>query len=125
MHFLPADFIYSGLRIAQVRVIFQLPSHYPVKLSQPLAYIEWFTPFRTPNKLDGYYHVSRSTRKIAGKDGPYSDVVPVARIVRNPMIIPEKWGHDSKFLETRTLMDTLFVCFNWTYETAFQCKVVL
>ncbi|KAJ7817000.1 hypothetical protein B0H13DRAFT_2242347 [Mycena leptocephala] len=48
-----------SLRIAQVRVIFQLPSHYPVKLSQPLAYIEWFTPFRTPNKLDRYYHVGR------------------------------------------------------------------
>ncbi|KAJ7870405.1 hypothetical protein B0H13DRAFT_2556335 [Mycena leptocephala] len=87
-----------GLRIAQVRVIFQLPGHYPVKSSQPLAYIEWFTPFRTPNKLDGYYHVSRSTRKIAGKDGPYADVVPVDRIVRNAMLIPEKWGHDSKFL---------------------------
>ncbi|KAJ7914800.1 hypothetical protein B0H13DRAFT_1611203, partial [Mycena leptocephala] len=87
-----------GLRIAQVRVIFQLPGHYPVKSSQPLAYSEWFTPFRTPNKLDGYYHVSRSTRKIAGKDGPYADVVPVDRIVCNAMLIPEKWDHDLKFL---------------------------
>ncbi|KAJ7865894.1 hypothetical protein B0H14DRAFT_2182599, partial [Mycena olivaceomarginata] len=52
-----------GLRIAQVRIIFQLPTTYPVKSSKPLAYVEWFTPFRTPTKRDGYYHVSRSTRK--------------------------------------------------------------
>ncbi|KAJ6592687.1 hypothetical protein B0H19DRAFT_1204841 [Mycena capillaripes] len=52
----------QGLRVAQVRVIFQLPVHYVVKSSQPLAYIEWFTPLRAPNQLDGYYHVSRSTR---------------------------------------------------------------
>ncbi|KAJ7716992.1 hypothetical protein B0H16DRAFT_1898115 [Mycena metata] len=86
-----------GLRIAQVRVIFQLPSHYPVKSTQPLAYIEWFTPLRTPNTLDGYYHVNRSTRKISGQDGPYSEIVPVDRIVRNAMLIPYQFDQDKKF----------------------------
>ncbi|KAJ7723149.1 hypothetical protein B0H16DRAFT_1431101 [Mycena metata] len=86
-----------GLRIAQVHVIFQLPTHYPVKSAQPLAYIEWFTPLRTPNAIDGYYHVNRSTRKISGKDGPYAKIIPVDRIVRNAMLIPHTFGQDSKF----------------------------
>lgn len=90
--------ILLGLRVAQVHVIFQLPAHYRTKTSQPLAYIEWFTPFRTPNTVDGYYHVSRSTRKIRGADGPYAEIITADRIVRSAMLIPQKWGQDSKFL---------------------------
>ncbi|KAJ7666586.1 hypothetical protein DFH06DRAFT_1126680 [Mycena polygramma] len=52
----------EGLRVAQVKVIFQVPSHYP-GVKQPLAYIEWFTPLRTADSLDGYYHLSRSSRR--------------------------------------------------------------
>ncbi|KAJ7160307.1 hypothetical protein C8R46DRAFT_830620, partial [Mycena filopes] len=77
-----------GLRIAQVRVIFQLPGHYPVKSTQPLAYIEWFTPLRAPDDVDGYYHVTRSTRRITHMDGPYAEIIPVDRIVRNAMLVP-------------------------------------
>ncbi|KAJ6496933.1 hypothetical protein DFH09DRAFT_945689 [Mycena vulgaris] len=88
---------HKGLRIAQIRVIFQLPSTYPTKFPQPLAYIEWFAPLRTPNNVDGYYHISRSTRKMRGQDGPYAEIIPVDRIARNAMLIPEKWGQDSKF----------------------------
>ncbi|KAJ6629824.1 hypothetical protein B0H10DRAFT_2172932 [Mycena sp. CBHHK59/15] len=51
-----------GLRVAQVKVIFQIPKHYPVNSGSPVAYIEWMTPFRTPDPLDGYYHLSRSSR---------------------------------------------------------------
>ncbi|KAJ7751238.1 hypothetical protein DFH07DRAFT_745544 [Mycena maculata] len=87
----------QGLRVAQVRVIFQLPTHYPVKSAQPLAYIEWLTPLRAPNELDGYHHVSRSTRKVSGRDGPYAEIITVDRIVRNAMLIPRKWDQDSKF----------------------------
>ncbi|KAJ7443260.1 hypothetical protein FB451DRAFT_1056990, partial [Mycena latifolia] len=87
----------QGLRIVQVRVIFQLPSTYPVKSPHPLAYIEWFTPLRTPNAVDGYYHISRSTRKNRGQDGPYAEIITVDRIARNAMLIPEKWGQDTRF----------------------------
>ncbi|KAJ7274667.1 hypothetical protein C8J57DRAFT_1062559 [Mycena rebaudengoi] len=86
------------LRVAQVHVIFQLPAHYRTKTSQPLAYIEWFTPFRTPNTVDGYYHVARSTRKIRGADGPYAEIITADRIARSAMLIPQKWGQDTKFL---------------------------
>ncbi|KAJ7135978.1 hypothetical protein C8R44DRAFT_530934, partial [Mycena epipterygia] len=74
----------QGLRVAQVKVIFKLPSHYPFKSAVPLAYIEWFTPLRTPDTLDGYYHLTRSTRQ----HGPYAEVITADRIVRNAMLIP-------------------------------------
>ncbi|KAJ6489418.1 hypothetical protein DFH09DRAFT_856707, partial [Mycena vulgaris] len=61
----------AGLRVAQVKVIFKLPSHYPVKSVVPLAYIEWFTPLRTPDSLDGYYHLTRSTRSHR----PYAEII--------------------------------------------------
>ncbi|THH07054.1 hypothetical protein EW146_g9433 [Bondarzewia mesenterica] len=51
----------SGLRPAQVRIIFDLPSQFG-KLSHPLAYIEWFTPLGRPDPLTGMHIVKRSTR---------------------------------------------------------------
>ncbi|KAJ7040177.1 hypothetical protein C8F04DRAFT_1314136 [Mycena alexandri] len=83
----------EGLRVAQVKVIFQVPSHYPSKPG-PLAYIEWFTPLRKPDDIDGYYHISRSSRQ----HGPYAEIIPVDRIVRSAMLIPKKWGEDKSFL---------------------------
>ncbi|KAJ6552943.1 hypothetical protein B0H19DRAFT_1210996 [Mycena capillaripes] len=65
----------AGLRVAQVKVIFQVPSYYPGKKG-PLAYIEWFTPLRTPDPLDGYYHLTRSSRQ----HGPYAEIIMVDRI---------------------------------------------
>ncbi|KAJ6611866.1 hypothetical protein B0H10DRAFT_2283854 [Mycena sp. CBHHK59/15] len=53
----------AGLRVAQVKVIFQLPKHYPSNPGMPVAYIEWMTPLRSPDPLDGYYHLSRSSRQ--------------------------------------------------------------
>ncbi|KAJ7801549.1 hypothetical protein B0H14DRAFT_2206060, partial [Mycena olivaceomarginata] len=64
------------------------PLHYPVKSQQPLAYIEWFTPLRAPTALDGYHHISCSTRKISNQEGPYAEVMTVDWIVRNAMLIP-------------------------------------
>ncbi|KAJ6464432.1 hypothetical protein C8R45DRAFT_840248 [Mycena sanguinolenta] len=83
----------AGLRVAQVKVIFDLPKHYPAKPNPPLAYIEWMTPLRTPDSLDGYYHLSRSSRQ----HGPYAEIITVDRIVRNAMLIPQKWGQDKSF----------------------------
>ncbi|KAJ6541954.1 hypothetical protein B0H10DRAFT_1855143, partial [Mycena sp. CBHHK59/15] len=60
----------------------------------PLAYIEWMTPLRTPDRLDGYYHLTRSSRQ----HGPYTDIISVDHIVRNVMLIPQKWGQDKSFL---------------------------
>ncbi|KAJ7906533.1 hypothetical protein B0H13DRAFT_1880510 [Mycena leptocephala] len=106
----------QGLRIAQVRVIFQLPAHYPVKSSQPLAYIEWFTPLRSPNDVDGYYHVNRSTRKISNQEGPYAEIITVDRIVRNAMLIPHKWDQDSKFRVNSHIDGHSFCMFKLNYK---------
>ncbi|KDR68956.1 hypothetical protein GALMADRAFT_145973 [Galerina marginata CBS 339.88] len=76
----------QGLRVAHVKAIFQLPSHYPVKEKQPLAYVEWFTSFRTVDSTTGYFHVTRSTRRKRGIDGPYAEIITVDRIVRNAML---------------------------------------
>ncbi|KAJ7810821.1 hypothetical protein B0H13DRAFT_2384353 [Mycena leptocephala] len=110
------DLFLVGLRIAQVRVIFQLPAHYPVKSSQPLAYIEWFTPLRAPNDLDGYYHVNRSTRKISNQEGPYAEIITVDRIVRNAMLIPHKWDQDSKFRVNSHIDGHSFCMFKLNYK---------
>ncbi|KAJ6572677.1 hypothetical protein B0H10DRAFT_2444294 [Mycena sp. CBHHK59/15] len=106
----------EGLRIAQVRVIFQLPTHYPIKSAQPLAYVEWFTPLRTPNSIDGYYHVNRSTRKIRGQDGPYAEIITADRIVRNAMLVPQAWGQDSKFLVNSHIDGHSFCMFKLNYR---------
>jgi hypothetical protein len=51
----------DGLRVGQVRVIFNLPPQFGSYL-HPLAYVEWFTPLGTKDKVTGMYSVSRSTR---------------------------------------------------------------
>ena len=51
----------DGLRVGQVRAIFNLPPQFGSYL-HPLAYVEWFTPLRTRDNVTGMYSVSRSTR---------------------------------------------------------------
>ncbi|KAL0951815.1 hypothetical protein HGRIS_008482 [Hohenbuehelia grisea] len=87
----------DGLRVAQVRVIFQLPTQAGLG-KRPLAYIEWMTPLRHPDPVHGYHRISRSTRQKRGIDGPYAEVVPVDRLVRSAMLIPQTRGSSTTFL---------------------------
>ncbi|TFK62068.1 hypothetical protein BDN72DRAFT_730315, partial [Pluteus cervinus] len=57
-----AEYDASRLRLAQVRVIFDLPPRFGT-FSHPLAYVEWFTPFGQPDPVTGMYEVRRSTRR--------------------------------------------------------------
>lgn len=50
-----------GIRTAQIRAIFKLPSHYG-SFPHPLAYVEWFRPFTKPDAQSGLYRLARSTR---------------------------------------------------------------
>ncbi|GJF00252.1 hypothetical protein PsYK624_165340 [Phanerochaete sordida] len=75
----------EGLRVALVRVIFKLPSRFGLPLPHPLAYIEWFTPFRQPDAVTGMYTTSRSTRNHK----VYAEVIDVARIARNCHLLPK------------------------------------
>lgn len=50
-----------------------------------------------PDDTTGYYHVSRSTRKKGGIDGPYAEVITVDRIVRNVMLVPQRRDSNKHF----------------------------
>ncbi|KAG6835260.1 hypothetical protein H0H93_003352, partial [Arthromyces matolae] len=77
----PEKYVYSwtmqGLRVAQVRVIFDLPRQFG-ETRHPLAYVEWFTPLGTPDKTTGMYLIKRSTRARSRN----AEVISVDRIVR-------------------------------------------
>ncbi|KAF9016925.1 hypothetical protein BDZ89DRAFT_903167, partial [Hymenopellis radicata] len=79
----------EGLRVAHVRVLFELPAVYclDVSLDRPLAYIEWLTPFATPDATSGLYSLTRSSRNR----GPYGEIIYADRIVRNCHMQP-KYG---------------------------------
>jgi hypothetical protein len=78
---------FAGLRLAHVRAIFRLPPDYPLKCDEPLAYIEWFTALHKPDSVSGYHHVTKSSRRKGGIDGPYAEIIPVHRIARNAMLV--------------------------------------
>ncbi|KAJ7813601.1 hypothetical protein B0H14DRAFT_3477711 [Mycena olivaceomarginata] len=92
----------AGLRVAQVRVLFTMPTYYPAPFSTagPLAYVEWFTPFSRPEGNSKLYVLRRSTRR----QQPYGEIIDVDRIARNCFLVPRS---------ERGLTDT-----KWTTENA-------
>ncbi|KAG1764573.1 hypothetical protein EV702DRAFT_981994 [Suillus placidus] len=56
-----AETLATGLRLAQIRAIFKLPSHYG-KFPHLLAYVEWFRPLCDPEPVTNLYRLARSTR---------------------------------------------------------------
>lgn len=75
----------SDLRAAQVKVIFLLPSHFNCQYSQPLAYVEWFTPFHAVDPSSGLMSISRSTRMHRR----FGEVIPLDQIVRSCHLVPQ------------------------------------
>ncbi|KIY51096.1 hypothetical protein FISHEDRAFT_38360, partial [Fistulina hepatica ATCC 64428] len=82
----------EGLRVARVRVLFMLPDFFGVSTANNvLAYVEWFTPFASPDPVSGLCSVKPSTRQRHA----YGEIIDVARIVRNCILIPS-YGHHKK-----------------------------
>lgn len=80
-----SSFSFTGLRAAHIKVIFKLPAVYHVRTVHPLAYIEWYTPFNTPDPTTGLYTIKPSTRRHQA----YGEIIEVDRIVRNLHVIPK------------------------------------
>ncbi|KAJ7158446.1 hypothetical protein C8R46DRAFT_1164909 [Mycena filopes] len=76
----------AGLRVAQVRVLFTMPSYFPPPFNTagPLAYVEWFTPFSRPDRRTTFHVLRRSTRRHK----PYGEIIDVDRIARNCFLVP-------------------------------------
>ena len=99
---MPTDINLIGLKVAQVRVIFALPEEYGT-FRHPLAYVEWFTPFRTPAQDLGMYQVSRSTRSGYRR----ASIITVDQIERLIHLVP-KFGRQVD--RTWTVDDVLELC---------------
>ena len=90
-------FFHVGLRVAHVRLIFNLPPQFG-KFPHPLAYIEWFTHMGNPDANTGLHTLTRSTRQ--GRRN--AEIVSVDRIVRGCHFmarcgqnIPSSWTTDN------------------------------
>lgn len=64
-------------------MIFNLPSAYG-SFAEPLAYVEWFKPLRTPDKENGMYKTSWSSRQHRRN----ASIIPVSQIARSCHLIP-------------------------------------
>jgi hypothetical protein len=81
-------YIVVGLRIARVRVIFELPRHLGT-FPHPLAYVHWYRPLTTYDSVTGMYQISPSTRRTL----PNSEVISIDRIVQGCLLTPH-FGSD-------------------------------
>ncbi|KAG1898632.1 uncharacterized protein F5891DRAFT_1129435 [Suillus fuscotomentosus] len=73
----------DGLRLAQIRAIFKLPSHYG-KFPHPLAYVEWFRPLRDPEPATNLYRLARSTRN----QWRFASVISVRDLLQAAHLMP-------------------------------------
>ena len=111
------SFSTTGLRVADIRVIFKLPTQLG-KFSEPLAYVHWFKPFRTWDTQLGMFKLSRSTRQHR----PSASIIRINKIVQTchlipkfgPGAVPREWftgnvlNHASDFFFNRYLDLYLF-----------------
>jgi hypothetical protein len=75
------------LTVAQVWVIFKLPSEYG-HFDTPLAYVEWYTPLQSYSPSLGMYQITHSFRNRYW----HASIIPIDQIVRSYHLIP-KFGN--------------------------------
>ncbi|KAJ6586000.1 hypothetical protein B0H19DRAFT_1250743 [Mycena capillaripes] len=95
----------DGLRVAQIRVIFNLPPQFG-QFPHPLAYIEWFTPLNQPDRVSGMFNIRRSTRNHRRN----AAVISVQSIVRACHLMPKS---NSRLIDP-----------SWTTNNVLDCADV-
>jgi hypothetical protein len=107
----------SGLRIAQVRIVFQIPKRNrsevflspDIMLPTHLTYVEWFTPLlATPDPKHGMYKVSR----LPSNRNQQVEIIPVETILGSVHLFPRFGPVTSQGLNSFTSLDqcnTFFV----------------
>jgi hypothetical protein len=112
----PCTNYYSGHRIAQVRVVFQIPSKvlpkvFPSSTTNPshLAYVEWFSPLSaTPDNHSSMYKISRLVHHGRRR----AAIIPVERIMCSVHLLP-RFGpatpHDWKSFSVLDQCNTFYV----------------
>lgn len=85
----PSYLTKPGYRLAQVRVVFKLPtsvhSRFETLQAKHLAYIEWFSPFtRSPEPHHGLHKVSR----VLPRGLRESEIIEVSRIRQSIHLFP-------------------------------------
>jgi hypothetical protein len=75
--------LYLGLRVAEIQVIFMLPS-YLGSFPHPLVYLHWFTPIHVWDNAVGMYRVGRSTRNRK----PHAAIVSIEHILESCHLLP-------------------------------------
>ena len=75
--------LYLGLCVAEIQVIFALPSHLG-SFPHPLAYVHWFTPIHVWDDTIGMYHMGRSTRNHR----PHAAIVSIEHILQSCHLLP-------------------------------------
>jgi hypothetical protein len=90
----------QGIRVGQVRVIFTLPPQLGT-VPHPLAYVEWFTPLRSPDKVSGMYVISRSSRATRRN----AAVVSVEQLLGSCYLVPKSGQEISMSLTTDNVLD--------------------
>ena len=103
----------------RVHAIFQLPANFPLAIDEPLAYVEWFTPLRLPDATTGFHHISKSTRRKNGIDGPYAEIIHINRIVRSAMLFPISGGSTSHTLLNMYIDQHTFCVFKLGLSNCF------
>ncbi|KAG1791700.1 uncharacterized protein HD556DRAFT_1309765 [Suillus plorans] len=73
----------DGLRLAQIRAIFKLPSHYS-KFPHSLAYVEWFRPLRDLELVTNLYRLARLTRN----QRHFTSVISVRDLLQAAHLMP-------------------------------------
>ncbi|KAF9040173.1 hypothetical protein BDZ89DRAFT_1100216 [Hymenopellis radicata] len=95
----------SDLRVARVRVIFVLPAQLG-SFHEPLAYVNFFTPFREPMPHLNMYRVSLATRRHNHQEYLDSAVIPVSQIFRTCYLAPSMGRRVDRTWRSDTVLDS-------------------